>query len=441
MLTAAIKSAGEAARGWAEPSKQLIQAFTGGLRARAGVSVNESNAFGIPAFYAAVNVLSQTIASLPCKVFRRLPNGGRVAEINHALYSVLHDLANPEMTAYDWRSVSVSHLAAWGNAYSEIERDSSNRVIGLWPMRPDRMSVSRRADGALVYEYTSPGTSKVFEFVRSPRSIDPSPILHLRGLSGDGIVGYAPLRVMRESLGLTIAAEAFGAQFFGAGASPSIAVKLPGKVKPDAMARLRASFERIYGGLDRAHRIALLEEGMSIDKIGIPPNDAQFLETRRFQIEEIARIFRIPPHLLQDLSRATFSNIEHQAISFVTMTLLPWLVSLEQAYARDLLSVKGFASHEVRFLVDGLLRGDTAGRYQAYATGRQWGWLSVNEIRGLENLNPVDGGDEYLRPLNMEQIAAGKNEKKDPQSRAIQAAECARIFAEMAQRLALEGTV
>ena len=172
---------------------------------------------------------------------------------------------------------------------------------------------------------------------------------------------------------------------------------------------------------------------MTIEKVGIPPNDAQFLETRRFQIEEIARMFRIPPHLLQDLSRATFSNIEHQAIAFVTLSLLPWLVSFEQAYARDLLSIKSFVTHEVRFQVEGLLRGDTASRFASYAVGRQWGWLSVNEIRALENLNPVAGGDEYLRPLNMEQIAAGK---QDPAAaRAIElvtaaAAEGARLAAE-----------
>lgn len=432
MLTAAIAAAGSAARGWASPSQALLESFTGGGRARAGVSVNEATALGVPAVYAAVNVLAQTIAQLPCKVFRRLPSGGRVAEINHPLYSILHDLANPEMTAYEWRSVTVGHLALWGNAFSEIERDSSGRVIALWPLRPDRMRIDRLEDGGLRYTYALPGNKSV-EWIRPARSADPVPILHLRGLSGDGLIGYSPIRMMRESLGLAIAAEAFGAGFFGAGAAPSMVVKLPGKLKPDAQTRLRAGFERLYGGLDRAHRIAILEEGMTIEKVGIPPNDAQFLETRRFQIEEVARMFRIPPHLLQDLARATFSNIEHQAIAFVTLTLLPWLVSFEQAYARDLLSVKSFYTHEVRFSVDGLLRGDTASRFASYAIGRQWGWMSVNEIRALENLNPVAGGDEYLRPLNMEQIAAGKPDPAAGRSMELitaAAAEGARLAAE-----------
>jgi HK97 family phage portal protein len=413
MLSGFLQStARAAARGWADPSAGIIEALTGGRRARSGVSVTDAAALGVPAVYAAVNVLAQTLAQLPCKVERQLSGGGSVAERNHPLYSVVHDLANPEMTSYDWRSTAVGHVALRGNHYSEIERDSSNRVIGLWPLRPDKMKIERAADGALHYIYTLPN-GQDHTFRRDPRGIEPSPILHLRGLSSDGLVGYSPVTVAREALGLAIAAEGFGAAFFGAGAAPSMAIKLPGKIKPDAQTRLRNNFERLYSGLDRAHRIAILEEGMSIEKIGLSQQDSQFLETRRFQVEEIARIFRVPPHMLQDLSRATFSNIEHQAISFVVHTVMPWVVSLEQAMGRDLLSVKSWSTHQIKFAVDGLLRGDTQTRYAAYNIGRQGGWLSVNEIRRLEGLNPIKGGDEYLRPLNMT-IAGGDGAPADP---------------------------
>lgn len=392
---------GGASRGWANPSAGLLEVLSAGRRSRSGVSVTEETALGVPAVYAAIQVLSESIAQLPCKVYRRLPKGGRIPEINHSLYSLLHDLANPEMTAYEWRAVTVAHLAAWGNAYSEIERDAAGRVVALWPLRPDRMTVSRDpVDGALLYRYAL-ANGEMVTFRRDPRGLTPSPIHHVHGFSFDGLVGKSPIAVMRESIGLALAAESFGAAFFGSGASPSMLVKYPGKLPAPAQANLRNSLERMFGGLDRAHRVAILEEGLSVEKIGIAPNDAQFLETRKFQVTEIARIYRIPPHLLQDLERATFSNIEHLSIAFVTHTLLPWLVRFEQAYARDLLSVKSFVTHEIRFSVDGLLRGDTASRFAAYAVGRQWGWLSANDVRALENLNPVEGGDSYMVPLNM----------------------------------------
>lgn len=367
-----------------------------------GVDVSPDKSLQVSAVFACVRILAETVASLPLLVYRRLGNDGKTRAPDHYLYSLLHDAPNPEMTSFQFRETMMGHLCTWGNAYAEIEFDQAGRIIALWPLRPDRIMV-KRENGRLQYHYrlTKPDAQGRMEAI-----LDMTQVFHLRGLGSNGIIGYSPIQLHRQAVGLALAAEEFGARFFGNDARPGVILQHPGKLSDEAHRRLRESWESRHGGLDKSHRVAILEEGLSVKEIGLPPGDAQFLETRRFQISEIARIFRIPPHMVGDLERATFSNIEQQSLEFVIYTLWPWLVRWEQEIKRSLLTPAESSMYFVEFLVEGLLRGDVESRYRAYATARQWGWLSANDIRRLENMNPIEGGDVYLVPLNM--IPAGQ---------------------------------
>jgi HK97 family phage portal protein len=391
----------------ANPQQWLIEALGGG-KAASGVAVNETTAMKSTVVFACVRILAETIASLPLPVYRRLQGGGKERANNHYLYPLLHDQPNPEMTSFEFRETLMGHLALWGNAYAEIERDGAGRVRALWPLRPDRMQV-KRDDQGLRYEYLLPDGTMA--------ALRQTNVMHIRGLSGDGIVGYSPIRLAREAIGFSLATEEFGARFFGQGAHPGGIVEYPGKLSDEARKRYKESVQEAYGGLGKAHRLMVLEEGLKYTQVGIPPEDAQFLATREFQAIEIARIFRIPPYLLQDFSRATFSNVEHTAISFVVHTVRPWLIRIEQAFKRDLFPSPERDTYFAEFLVDGLLRGDIKSRYDAYAVGRNWGWLSADDIRELENMNPLpDGqGKIYLIPTNMRPAnQAGHSTIEDP---------------------------
>lgn len=359
-----------------------------------GREINADSALALSAVWACVRILSETTASLPLVVYRRLGNGGKERAPQHPLYAILHDRPNPEMTSMELRETLMSHVTLWGNAYAEIQRrPATGDVLALWPLRPDRMKITRGNDGKLVYVYRlSDNKEKVF---------DRSLILHLRGLSPNGIQGYSPLTVAREAIGLGLAAEEFGARFFGNGAVPGLVLQHPGVLGDDAHKRLRQSWEDRHSGLENAQRVAILEEGMTVEKIGVPPEDAQFLETRKFQVHEIARIFGVPLHMIADLDRATFSNIEQQSIDFVTRTIRPWTGRIEQRMGASLIAAVEQERYFVEHVLEGLLRGDIASRYSAYSIGRQWGWLSANDVRVIENMNPVEGLDQYLMPLNM----------------------------------------
>lgn len=370
-----------------------------GASTAAGPAVSEESALRFAAVYACVRIIAEDIASLPLVVYRQQGRAKERAK-EHPLYPVLHDLANPEMTSFEWRELMLSHLLLWGNAYSEIDYDNAGAVRGLWPLHPARVEDIRRTNqGRLEYVYRLPdNTLKALPWFR---------VHHVRGLGGDGLRGWSPIRLAaREAVGLGLAAQEFGSRFFSNGARPGVLLKAPGKLSDKAYERLRESFASEHQGLSNAHRTKILEEGLDVATVGIPPNEAQFLETRKFQVQEIARIFRVPPHLLADLDRATFSNIEHQSLSYVTHTLRPWLVRHEQAIWRDLLFVEERADYFVRYQVAGLLRGDTATRYAAYATAINTGFMTRNEARDLEDLNPLDGLDEPLVPLNMMEAGA-----------------------------------
>jgi len=410
------------------PAEWLLK--LGAWPTAAGVDVTVEGSLQSSAVFACVRVLSETVPSMPLVLYRRLSRGKERAT-SHPLYGLLHDLPNPEMTAFEFRETLMGHLALWGNAFAEVELNKGGQVRGLWPLRPDKMKVVRRA-GRLWYVYKLPsGTHAELPFER---------VMHLRGLSTDGVMGYSPIDLARQSVGLALGTEEFGARFFGNGAQTGTVYEHPGKLSDEAYERLKSSIEKRHQGLERAHRIAILEEGMKANQVGIPPENAQFLETRKFQVDEIARWYRMPPHKIGSLEHATFSNIEHQAIEFVSDTIQPWCVRWEQGIKRDLLTDRERAEYFAEHLVDALLRGDTLSRYQAYATARQNGWMSANDIRERENMNPVDGGDVYLVPLNMvpaDEISSdGQRSGIDREQRSLENERRAKNLVRSRQRLA-----
>lgn len=372
-----------------------VEKWGAGWDVAAGVRVDPDSALQSTAVFGCVRILAETISSLPLILYERNERGKQRAN-NHPLYSILHDLPNPEMTSQNMREALIGHVALRGNCFAEIERSNDGQVLNLWPLRPDRMEDIKRVNGRLVYSYRMPDTVG-----GELKDLDMSLVMHVRGFGSNGIIGYSPIQLARNAIGLGMATEEFGSRFFSNGARPTGILEHPGQLSDKAYDRLKSSFEGRHTGLENAHRLAILEEGLKYTQIGIPPEDAQFLETRKFQVSEIARIFRIPPHMLADLDRATFSNIEHMSIEFVTFSLMPWLVRWEQEIKRSLLTPAERQRYFAEHLVSGLLRGDLQSRYQAYAMGRQNGWLSANDIREMENMNPVEGGGVYLVPLNM----------------------------------------
>lgn len=357
-----------------------------------GRRVNEKTAMTMSAVYSCVRILSETLASLSLQVYQ-VSDEGTIKAINHPLYKVLHDEPNTEMTSFIFRETLMTHLLLWGNAYAQIIRNGRGEVLGLYPLMPDKMTVDRDDSKNIIYSYqTSDGTKVV---------LSSQDILHIPGLGFDGLVGYSPIAMAKNAIGMAIATEEYGAKFFANGATPSGILEHPGTVKnPQAV---RESWSRGFSG-SNSHKVAVLEEGMKYTPISIAPNEAQFLETRKFQINEIARIFRVPPHMVGDLEKSSFSNIEQQSLEFVKYTLDPWVSRWEQAMTRRLLSSSEKGKYTIKFNVDGLLRGDYESRMNGYAIGRQNGWMSANDIRELENLDKIpteQGGDLYLVNGNM----------------------------------------
>jgi len=379
----------------------LVDLFGGGRRTGAGVDVSEESALTFSAVYGCVRILAESAASLPLKVYRRAGARGKATARQHWAWSLLHDAPNPEMTAVVWRELGMVHVLTWGNAYSRIEWAGNGAARALWPIHPSRVTVKRSAAGAVFYEVRpDPATDPPGGH---PAILEPADMLHVPALGWNGLVGLSPVRLAREAVGLGQAAEAFGSGFFGNGARPGGVLSVNQALDPKARAKIAEAWEAAHQGVERAGRVAVLGLGASFTATTIPPEDAQFLETRRFQVSEVARIFRVPPHMLADLERATFSNIEHLGLEFVMHSLRPWLVRWEQEINRKLFGTSGTAGLYAEHAVDGLLRGDQASRFAAYAVGRQWGWLSADDVRELENLPPLaDGaGSAYLQPLNM----------------------------------------
>ena len=367
----------------------------------AGKTVTEKSAMQLTAVYACVRILAEAIAGLPLHLYRRGKNGSKDKAADHPLYSLLHDEPNPEMTSFVFRETMMTHLLLYGNCYSQIIRDGRGQVTALYPLMPNQMSVDRDERGQLYYTYLR-SNEEAATMSGSTVYLMPEDVLHVPGLGFDGLVGYSPIAMARNSIGMALACEEYGAKFFANGASPSGVLEHPGTIKD--ISRLRESWNSVYGGSKNAGKVAILEEGMHYAPISISPNEAQFLETRKFQVDEIARIFHVPPHMIGDLERSTFSNIEQQSLEFVKYTLNPWVCRWEQALTRALLSPREKREYFIKFNVDGLLRGDYQSRMNGYAVGRQNGWMSANDIRELENLDRIpaeQGGDLYLVNGNM----------------------------------------
>ena len=363
-----------------------------------GKAVNERTAMQTSAVYACVRILAESVAGLPLHVYERTANGSKSTKPSHPLYRLLHDEPNREMTSFVFRETLMSHLLLWGNAYAQIIRDGRGFPIALYPLLPDRMAVDRNEIGELVYTYQSD---------KGQVKLRRENVLHIPGLGFDGLIGYSPIAMAKNAVGLALATEDYGATFFANGANPGGVLEHPGVIKPEQADRLRESWQSQFGGAN-AHKVAVLEEGLKFHQMSIPPEQAQFLETRKFQINEIARIFRVPPHMVGDLEKSSFSNIEQQSLEFVKYTLDPWVVRWEQSLQQVLILPSEKATIFIKFNLDGLLRGDYQSRMQGYSTGIQNGFMSVNDVRGLEDMNLLtaeEGGDLHFVNGNMVKLA------------------------------------
>lgn len=355
---------------------------------KTGVQVSEDNALTFSAVYAAVRIISETIASIPLNVYQA-DGETRVKAVGHPVQDLLAKAPNSVSSTFTFREAMASNLVLHGNAYAKIEMNAAGRPTALIPLNPMKVEV-KVIDGEKVYVFDEKHTYLDYE------------MLHFVGLSFNGLIGKSPLAMAREAVAIGLAAQEYGARFYSNGANAGGVITAPGRLNTEVVKRLRESWNRAQSGLGSSHSTAILEEGMKYEKIGLDPEAAQFLQSRKFQVNEIARIFRIPPSYLADLENSsTRANTEQQAIQFVRDCITPYVRRMEVELNRKL-----FREDEPNlyayFTMEGLMRGDQKARYEAYAVARNWGWLSVNDIRDLENLNPVEGGDIYLQPLNMQ---------------------------------------
>ena len=386
--------------GIATPEKWVEDWLTGGVANSAGVHVDHETALMYAPFFAGVRVIAEDLGLLPFFLYERLARGKRRAT-SHPLYPLLHDAPNPMMGAMSFKEALQGHALNWGRGVAYVVTHERTGVIEeLWPLRPDRLRLKVR----------QMGNGRVARWVQYRDDVNgiyanlaPGEYLCINGLGDDGVTGYSVVELAANSIGLGLATEHYGAKVFSNGAAPAGALSHPENLSPEARKRMADDWENIHRGIDRAHRVAILEEGVTWQQVGLPNDANQFLETRKLQVTDMARWLRLPPHKIGDLDRATFSNIEEQQLDYVSSALSAWLTRWEQAVLTQLLLPEERERYFAEHLVDALLRGNTVARYQAYAVGRQWGWLSADDVRERENMNPIPGGvgDVYLIPLNM----------------------------------------
>ncbi|MBX9877622.1 MAG: phage portal protein [Candidatus Obscuribacterales bacterium] len=381
------------------PSDKIVQLFGGGSQAYTGRFINTDQAMRYPVFAACVGVISSAAMTLPWFIYEYKKDDKKEIARKFSLYGLLHDQPHPNWTSADFVEFILVCLLTNGNFYALIERTEGGVITKLTPIHPSRVRIDYvkllKDDPELVFYYQPKnGGAEIPLFLGRD-------LFYIRGMSLDGICGVSPIRMLMEAIGLGLAAEEFGAKLFGNGASPRGVLLHPNKLNGEKAKDLREQFERANSGLDNVNRVAVLEEGMKFESISLAADEAQFLETRKFQRSEIYGAMRVQAHKVGDLEHATFSNIEHQNIEFVQSTMLPWMRRIEQCARRDLLSTTEKLLYSIEFKLDGLLRGDIKTRYEAYAIGRQNGFLSGNDIRDLENMEPYEGGEIYWRPVNM----------------------------------------
>jgi len=379
----------------------------GGTEAMTGVYVSPDTALHYSTVLICVRVLAESVASLPCILYKKRADGGKDRATDHPLYKVLHDQANAWNTAFEYVEGTMSNLALRGNGYAYVERNRQGQTIGLVPLNPDGVTITQAFDWSPKYEATMPDNTRA--------KLSNKDMHHIRGPLPKGYVGRSMIDMQREAIGLGMAAEHFSAHLYRNGVKPSGVLQHPSKIGSDATENLRKQFADKYSGVTNGGKPLLLEEGMTWTPISITPKDAEFIASRKFQRSEIAGIFRVPPHLVGDLERATFSNIEHQSLEFIIHNIRPWLVRWEQSINRDLLTEQDRANgYFAEFLMDAFLRGDTATRYAAHATAIQNKFMTRNEVRVKENMNPVEGGDVFENPaIQVNEPAANDNVPPD----------------------------
>lgn len=374
------------------------------LGSQAGVLVTPAAALQQSAVFACVRVISETIGSLPLKIYKKRLDGGKDEALNHPIYPILHDSdPNPWQTHLEYFETITAHLCLRGNAYSFIQRAQSGRIQSLIPLHPDGITLKisgTSAQPVFVYQYNGQYAGTELQEVGNTfdrqQNFGPDEIWHLKGLSSDGYIGVSPLTMAANAVGLAIAAERHGSKYFSNGAKTSGIAKYPGKLKEDSAKRLKQSLQDSMTG-DNLFKLILLEEGLDYQSIGINNVDSQYLETRGFQIEEIARIFRVPSVLIGHPDKTmTYASVEQLLLAFVTHCIRPWAVRIEQSANKYLLG--NDKNYFAEFRMEGLLRGDTKSRYESYASALQNEWMTKNEVRALENLNPVADGDAFKNP-------------------------------------------
>ena len=385
-------------KAWEEP----LWALRGSL-SLSGEHVDEYNALTLSPIWDAVLLIAGTISTLPLHLLSK-KGGTTTIQESMSAHAVLYRQANEYMTAQVLREVMMGHVLLWGNGYAEIVRDGYGNVVALWPITPNRVKIKWK-DDSLVYEIQMGKGEDLL--------LNRDKVLHIPGPGFDGIQGYSVISLARRGIGLTMALESFGSKYFGEGTHPGVVVEHPGKLSSEGHANLKSSLTEAHSGLGNAHRLMLLEEGMKLQNISIPPEDSQFLQSRQFQIPEIARWFNLPPHKLKDLSKSSFNNIEAEQISFVTDSILPWLIRLESNYNIQLLNNNEQRRLFYRHNVEGLLRGSAKDRGEFYKLLWNVGAISINEIRDKENMDPINGGDEYFVPMNMIPLSRALEEPKE----------------------------
>lgn len=354
-----------------------------------GIQVDETSSMSFAAVYACVKVISESVAQIPLKVYERLPNGGKREASGHPLYELLHDWPNDEMTSFSWREAMAAHLCSYGNGYSFIDFGCDGRPRAIELLSPDRVRPKRLdSNGKLVYDVTS----RKGEATRYAKE----QILHVPGIGYDGIVGYSPIRIAAETIGTGMAAQEHIGSFFKNGAVPIGILTHPEKMSQEAQDRFRENWHKLYGGSGNAHKIGILEEGMSFKTISVNPVDAQLVEAMKLSRAQIAGIFRVPAHMINDLDRATFSNVDQLSLEFVKFSLMPWLTRMEQVFNRRLFLPSERNKYFCQFVTDGLLRGDSKSRNEAHRVAIMGGWKSVNEVRAEENMEPIANGDKHF---------------------------------------------
>ncbi len=388
-------------------SDWLSDNYDGGIDATAsGVNVTPARSLSLSAVYACVKILSETIASLPLMVYKDMSPRGREKAGFHFLYKLLHDRPNPYMTSFQWRALMITHLCLWGAGISEIEFDGQGFPVALWPLPPWRVDPMRSSNGEIFYKvYLDNGKNEVKYLTHTQVVVFPA-------MSTSSFEWMSPIKVQRETLGDAMAVKEFGARTFGQGTNPAGIITYQGRLDTVAEKSLEEKMQK-YSGLGASHRLMLLANGMDFKRIGLPPEDAQYLGTRSFSIEEISRIYNIPLFMLGHHEKQTSwgSGIEEQKDGFVTFTLTSHLVRIEQELKFKLF--EGIAEgYYAEFNLQGLLRGKLADRVEAYAKLFAMSAISANEIRDKENMNPIENGDKYYIPLNINEVGAPVDNKK-----------------------------